>query len=437
MKSVLLGGMVIASLLLCGCDLVDPARPTQVKDAELFGNLLEAARSEEDAMRWVVKIQGGAPRALRSAEESQGKPTPSVEKGLIATVTVTSDTVVIANDAPAVLGDIDPGTEVVVLPVSGSTRMVGSDDIRVEAQMLMDFSTYQRWRLPRLVTDADVVADDPGRINSSGSETAPVPVADGSVLYFSAHLRPPAADGESWHGAIRDGLVIPDETQPPVERSYRTERTEEGWTAPELVVFPDLETAGVIRVTWVNDDETRCLLTVIDGEKEPRIASAVRSGAQSAWGSPQFPETLGADASGGVFLTGSETKMVFVSGRDGRDRSDLFLHDPDNEAGAMPLEPQINTFGAEWCPRTGPNGELFFCREDRQLVFTGGRVTPLRLPGPHRILFTQAAPTSNGKWVFFCLPRYRPHEFDDDIYVAPLNDNHRIGKAVPVDDWRP
>ena len=131
------------------------------------------------------------------------------------------------------------------------------------------------------------------------------------------------------------------------------------------------------------------------------------------------------------------TKVVFVSARGSRNGGDLFLYDPKNESGAMPLEPQICTFGNEWNPRTGPQGELFFCREDRQLIFQGGQVRPLRLPGPHRELFTQAAPTDDGRWIFFCRPKFRRMEYDQDIYVARLGPDLRLGEPVPVDDWRP
>jgi hypothetical protein len=90
MRSVLIIGAVVALVGLSGCDLVDPARPTQVKDTEIFGNLLEVTRSDEQPTTWTATVQGGAPRVLRAAEEEQGKPTPSVEKGLVATVTVTA-----------------------------------------------------------------------------------------------------------------------------------------------------------------------------------------------------------------------------------------------------------------------------------------------------------------------------------------------------------
>jgi hypothetical protein len=435
MRSVMIIGAVVALVGLCGCDLVDPARPTQVKDTEIFGNLLEVTRSDEQPTTWTATVQGGAPRVLRAAEEEQGKPTPSVEKGLVATVTVTADTVVIAEDGPARLEDIDSGTEVVVLPVPGTSRMLGSDEIRIEAQMLMDFDSYQRWRLPKLGGGGPDAADDPSRINSAGGETAPFPVGDGTVLYFASYLRPPATETEGWHGAWRDGFVDPEVTGFAVERSYRTELGEEGWTAPEPVVFEGLDEAEVVRVTWVSDDETSCLVTVAGSAAGATVMAVERPNGSAPWGTPQVVEALGPDAKDAVYLAGSRTKMLFVSSRDGRDRSDLFLFDP--EVGAMPLEPQINTFGSEWCPRTGPAGELYFCREDRQLLLQGGQVRQVRLQWPHRIFFSQAAPSADGKWLFFCMPRYRPLALDDDIYVAALREDGSLGVPVPVDDWRP
>jgi hypothetical protein len=203
------------------------------------------------------------------------------------------------------------------------------------------------------------------------------------------------------------------------------------------VQFPGLDEATRVRVTWVDDDEKACLVSVVTPGEPPWVGRATRSGPGATWSTPERLESLGDDAQDGVYLTGSRTKIVFVSMRGNRDRSDLFLYDPKNEDSPMPLEPQICTFGSEWSPRTGPQNELFFCREDRQLIFKDGQVRALRLPGPHRIFFTQAAPTSDGRWIFFCLPKYRALELDQDIYVARFGEDLSIGEPIPVDDWRP
>lgn len=438
MARLTLTTLAVVSLVVAGgCDLVDPARPSAQQDTEVFGNLLEVNRDEEDPTRWMVRIQVGPPRLIRAAEQESGKPTPGVEQSLVATVAVGADSVVVAGDRPARLEDFDPGTEIVVIPVPGTTNLMGSSDLRMEADTIIDFATYKLWRLPNLESDDAPELNDPELINSAGVEIAPVPVAGGTVLYFTAQLRPPATESEEWHGALREGLAMPSESASNVERSYRTELTGDGWTPPELVRFPGLEESIQTRVTWVSEDETRCLVTVTEVDSLPWVGLASRPGASASWAAPEMIEELGADAHDAVFLTGSQSKILFVSARGGRERGDLFLFDPKNEGGAMPLEPRICTFGTEWNPRTGSKGELFFCREDRQLVFRNAQVGAVRLPGPHRVLLTQAAPTADGKWLFFCMPRYRPLQFDEDIYVASIDGDFSAGEPVAVDDWRP
>lgn len=437
MRSLVVLIVAAALLVASGCDVVDPARPTAQPDAEVFGNLLDVERSPDDPAIWIVRIQVGAPRSVRAADEGSGKPTPEVEKGLKATVTVGAETVVLVDDLPGLLEDINSGTEVVVLPVSGTSEMYGSDDLRLEANTVMDFATYRRWRLPKLEADTLADPDDPTMINSSGPEIAPVPVAGGRVLYFSAHLRLPAHADDGWHGAFREGFAVPEEGAAVLERSYRSELTDEGWTAPELVRFPGLDAARQVRVTWVGSDETISLVTVAMPGEAPWIGRATRSGKNGRWSAPQPIEGLGDDARDGVFLTGSSSKIVFATLRGGGTQGDLFLYDPKVEDGPSPLQTPIFTAVNEWNPRTGPEGELLFNRADRQLIFKGGQVRPLRLPGAHRAPFTQAAATDDGRWLFFCIPKYRTPEMDEDIFVASLTEDYTIGQPVPVDEWRP
>ena len=64
----------------------------------------------------------------------------------------------IVADRPGLLEEIPSGTEIVVQPVSGTSEMYGSDDLRLEASMVMDFVSYRRWRLPKLELDVVVEA---------------------------------------------------------------------------------------------------------------------------------------------------------------------------------------------------------------------------------------------------------------------------------------
>lgn len=431
--------LVVAALLLTfsACDIVDPARPTAQPDMEIFGNLLDVERAADDPETFIVRLQVGAPRAIRAADEESGKPTPEIEKGMIASVTVGSDAVVFVDDGPGLLEEIASGTEIVALPVAGSTEMHGTNDLRLEASSVMDFQTYRRWRLPKLDPGAESVADDPTLINSAASELAPVPVAGGTVLYFSAHLRPPSTADDAWYGAFRDGFVDPGEGGGAVERSYRSQLTDEGWTAPELVNYPGLGEARQVRVTWVNAGETVSLVTVTSADGERWIGRSSRGSATARWSTPERLDALGHDARDGVYLTGSKTKIVFTSSQSGATQSDLFLYDPKAGEVPAPLQAPIFTTLDEWNPRTGPVGELLFNRRDRQLILKDGQVRPLRLAGPHRIPFTQAAMTADGSWLFFCIAKYRSPEMDSDIYVAKVAEDFSLGRPVAVDEWRP
>jgi len=437
MRSLGVLTVVLVLLVISGCGVVDPARPTAQPDTEVFGNLLDVERSPDAPDSWIVRVQVGAPRSVRAADEDSGKPTPLVEKTLEATVTVGTDSVVFVDDRPGLLDDIDSGTEIVVLPVLGTSEMYGSNDLRLEASMVMDFATYRRWRLPKLDSESDVEVADPALINSAGLEIAPVPVAGGTVLYFSARLRRPATEDDSWHGSLREGFAMPEPGVAVVERSFRSKLTAEGWTAPELVRFPELDEAGQVRVTWVKGDETICLVTVSTPGEAPWIGRATRSGVNRRWSSPQRIEVLGVDARDGVYLTGSKSMIVFATVRAGATQSDLFLYDPKVEDTPAALEAPIFTAGNEWNPRTGPEGELLFNRADRQLFLKDGQVRALRLPGPHRIPITQAATTDDGRWLFFCMPKFRMPEMDEDIFVASLTEDFKLGEPVPVDEWRP
>jgi hypothetical protein len=213
--------------------------------------------------------------------------------------------------------------------------------------------------------------------------------------------------------------------------------TAEGWTAPELVRLPGFDEALQVRISWVKADETACLATVTMPGEAPWIGRATRSGVNRRWSAPQRIEGLGDDARDGVYLAGSSSKIVFATLRGGGAQGDLFLYDPKDDGGPAPLQAPIFSPGNEWNPRTGPQGELLFNRADHQLLLKDGQLQPLRLPGPHRVPFSQAATTDDGRWLFFCFPKYRMPEMDEDIYVASLTEDFKIGDPVPVDKWRP
>jgi len=426
---------VILLSALVACDLVDPMRPSPQADSETFGNLLEARLDPTQPGTWIAKIRVGVPRALGRTDDA--RPTPDVAGGIIAIVKVTADTVVLVNDVPAALMDIGPGTEVVAIPSPGTTTMYGEKEIHLEAAQLMDFVTYARWKMPKLelADQPQALVEDPAAINSSGVETAPIPLGDGSVLYFSARLRPPELQGSPWIGARRQGQTEGVDGRQAADRSYRTELDADGWSSPELVEFPGIDEAHNSKITWVRADELSCYLTISDTEGAVWVATSRREALTDPWSEPVPMDEMGeGDAYDAVAMPGAVEKTIFGTSRSGS--GDLFMHDP--AAGpAQPLQPEINTGGLEWAPRVGPAGELYFLRGDRQLRFQAGRVDEIRLPGPHRTLVVEAAASPDGRWLFLTSPRFRPLDFDFDILVAPLAADGSLGEAVPVDEWRP
>ena len=427
--------IVLTFLALVACDLVDPMRSTPHADTETFGNLLEADADPSAEDTWIAKLRVGVPRALGRTDDSH--PTPDVAGGILAVVVVTGDTVVMVDDRPGVLLDIGPGTEVVIVPVPGTTTMLGEKEIHMEAAQLMDFATYAKWRMPKLnlAGEQAEVFEDVNRINSSGVEGGPVPVGDGSVLYFSARLRPPEVPEGAWIGARRQGLPSPADGERSYDRSFRTQLGAEGWSTPDLVKIPGTEAAEHVKLTWVSADERRCYLTVSEADGIPWVGISERPDPSDPWGDVVSMAATGdGDAFDAVAMTGSPEKTVFVTTRNGR--GDIFLHDPA-VGPAQQLQAEINTGGLEWGPRIGPANELYFVRGDRQLRFQSGRVDEVRLPGVHRAVLIEAAPSADGAWLFFAAPKFRPIALDLDIHVAPIAPDGSLGEAVPVDEWRP
>ncbi len=431
--------VIVCLVSVSGCDFLDPARPTVQPDMEIFGYLLDVQLVPDEPGVATVNLRVGPPRALRAAEDAEGRPTPATDQGVMAELRVDSDTVVLFGGEPATLEDFAPGTEVVGIPSPGTTRMVGENQILINAQMLIDFETYRRWRLPLLPGEPSLVVDDVNLINTDGVEHAAVPLAGGRVLYFSARLRGGDSEPPTWVGALRPGLSLSEEGAAAPERTFRAELTDDGWSEPEFVFFPDLEGHLMVRVSWVNPEETRCLVTVNEGPGTTAwVGLSERPSQDDRWGSIQVVNNFGeGDAFDAVFLAGSSTKIVFVTSRQGANQTDLFLLNPAEQSEALALEPRINTIGSEWGPRVGPDNELFFTRGDRQLVFFGGMVQSVFLGLPHRVLFSEMAPTDDGRWVFLTVTKLRPNDADLDIWVAPRLEDGAIGVPVPVADWRP
>ena len=357
----------------------------------------------------------------------------------MAEVTVTPDTVAVIGGRPA--GNLDglrPGMDVVALPVPGTTRLEGTERLLAEAALVADFESFRRWRLPKSLppSEREAAGGDPARIGSPGIEHAPVPLKGGTVLYFAARLRRPWQENAEWIGARRAGLEPGTAERPALERPFRTELGPDGWSAPEPVTFPGLDDAWTVRITWMNEEETLCLVTVRDAEGNRWVGRSERPRPGASWSPMERLAGAGeGSAEDAVYLAGSTKSFAFTTDRGGN--LDIYLYYPKRGETPQPLDPRIDTAGAEWAPRTGPKNELLFCRGDRQLLYVGGVTRPVRVEAPLRIPLTEVNPTRDGKWLFACLPRYTPLELDQDIVVLPWIAPGKAGAPVPVDEWRP
>lgn len=439
-----LGMAGLAVVLTWGCGVQDVTTPVPQPDTIVFGRVVTVRELEAEAGQrgsvWEMEIKGGLPESLQAVMRRDGRPIPTLEADLVVKARLTPDTVCVAGMRLADLDAFRAGQEVAVVPAPGSSAMIGAKLLTLDAAELYQFRSYQVRFLPRSLEEIPGelwARSDPAKINSSGLERAPLPISGGRVVYFAAGLLPPLQEGAPPRGAVRPGMSGEEGLKPWALggwRPYRSEWTGNGWSAPQPVALPGLPDDASAAVTWVNEGETS-LLVEVRREGEPVALFAARRGSpRETWGALERVERAVGESVGDAqrFAAGEEA-LVWTSYAFGS--SDLWLAMP-GQAGAG-LEPRINTLGPEWAPRVGPNTTLYFCRAERQLLFAGGVVREVRLPGAQRRPLLEAAPTRSGEALFHRYPAwYAPAELDWDLAVAP-RDGERWGAPVPLDEWRP
>lgn len=438
------GVVSVVAIVAAACGVQEVTAPVPQPDTIVFGRVAMVRAVEGEAGQlgplWDVEIKGGLPESLQAVMRRDGRPIPVLEADLVVKARVTPDTVCVADMRNADLEAFKAGQEVAVVPRPGSSAMIGTKLLTLEAAELYQFRSYQARFLPRSLeeTPAELTGrTDPGKINSSGLERTPIPVAGGKVIYFAAGLLPPISANAPPRGAVRPGMESGSGLAPWAVggwRPYRSEWTGSGWSAPQPVLLPGLAEGASAAVSWVNEGET-ALLVEVRREGEPiALLASRRANPRESWGELEKVERAAGESVGdGQAFAADDGALVWTSHAFGS--SDLWLAMPD-QPGA-PLEPRINTLGPEWAPRVGPNTTLFFCRAERQLVFAGGVVREVRLPGTQRRPLLEAAPTRGGEALFLRYPAwYAPAELDWDVAVAP-RDGEGWGSPVPLDDWRP
>lgn len=431
------------SVLSVGCGMQDTNAPVPQSDSLILGRIAAIREAAGEPGVWEVEIKEALPEQMQDAMRREGRLVPALDKDVTVKVRVTGDTMCVAGLRAGDLDEFRVGQEVAVNPVPGTTAMTGSKLITADAAELYLFSAYRLRFLPRSLDSlpGEVKApSDPRRINSAGLEMTPLALQGGKVVYFAAGLLPgvPLGGKEAQVvGAVRPGMRDRSGALAPWTvggfRPYRVTFGKGGWEEPQPVELPDLMPDTKARFTWVNDDETSCLVevTVTDGTRQ--LLAGQRANVRMPWSKLARLELPGGPSIGDAQRFGKQLKAVVWTVYD-PNGSDLWLS-TEGKPGQM-LEPRINTMGPEFAPRVGPNNTLYFCRADRQLLFAAGVVQEVRLPGVQRRPLLEAVPAKDGSLLFFRVPRFTPGALDWDLAVAPRAGSG-WGKPVLLDDWKP
>jgi hypothetical protein len=435
--------IVLASTVLAGgCGMQDTTTPVPQPDSLILGRIA-AIRETADQAVWEVDIRAGLPETMQAAIRREGKTIPQLDKEVTVRVRVNADTVCMAGLRAGDLDDFRIGQEVAVNPVPGTTAMVGSKLLLAEAAEFDLFSAYQLRYLPRSLKEpvpASSLSSDPARINAAGLEMTPLPAAGGKVVYFASGLMPGlAVEGKAAPpiGAVRPGMRDAKGALAPWAvggfRPYRVAWERGRWSEPQPVEFGGVPAAASVRITWISDDETSCLVELTQAGGRHELAAAQRAGAGLPWGALEKLAVAGGADVGDAQRFGNHLKALVWTVYEANG-SDLWLS-TEGKTG-QPLEPRINTMGPEYAPRVGPNTSLYFCRADRQLLFAGGVVQEVRLPGKQRRPLLDAVPTRDGALLFFRCPSFAPGMLNWELAVA-RRAGSSWGKAVLLDDWKP
>ncbi|MFI5143390.1 MAG: hypothetical protein ACHQQS_03835 [Thermoanaerobaculales bacterium] len=430
------------AVVLGACNLQDTTTSVPQADALILGRIVAIRDAAGGAGGSEVEIRAGLPEPMREAIRKDRSFPPELAGDVVVRVRVTDETVCVRDLHAVDLEAFKVGQEVAVVPSGGTTAMVGSKLVLADAAEFYAFSAYQLRFLARSLASLPAVIiapSDPARINSAGLEVTPIPLQEGKVVYFAAGLFPAMAAIKDAKpvGAVRPGMAGKNGALVSWAvngfRPYRVAWGKTGWEAPRLVELPGLAGNVSARVTWVDEGETSCLVEVTKTDGTRSLFSSSRASATAPWGALE-PVTIASGASVGDAQRLGNKLLSLVWTVYDAGSSDLWLS-KEGSPGRR-LDPRIDTLGPEYAPRVGSNNVLYFCRGDYQLLFAGGVVQEVKLPGKQRHPLLEATPSKSGSRLFFRIPRYTPGQLDWNLAVAEKQ-GKAWGDPVLLDDWTP
>lgn len=222
-----------------------------------------------------------------------------------------------------------------------------------------------------LFAEAKVIKGD---VNSGNNDYAPVLSSDGKTLYFTSRR-------DNTHGGEQnpaDGLFFED--------IYLAKWESEGKQWDSITNFGILDKIngdGFESMSWLSDDGQTAYITInneaVGGKPKTNSSDIFEisfNGKKGIWDKPKAITTLNINSNGfdaAATITKDGQTMYFVSDRDLKRGSDLYVSKKDGKVWSIPvrLPDNINSLENETTPCISPDGKYLFFSSDGWLTMGG------------------------------------------------------------------
>ena len=390
-----------------------------------------------------VEIKEGLPESMHQAILRDGRPAPQLDKELVVKVRVTPDTVCVAGLRAGDLDDFRVWAGGRGGPAAGNDGDGGQQDAACRRRGVLPFLRVPTQVPAEVARRAAFRGDDPQRPREDQLGRDGVhafPVHGGKVVYFAAGLVPGLAlkGGEAAPAeAVRPGMRGSSGALFPWAvggcRPYRAAWEKGEWSSPQLVELPSGSLPMPARGSR-GSTRTRPRLLPRSGRARSAAAGFLPAGERPGTVvAVEKVDVPGGPSVGDAQRFGTAPRGSGVDGLRLRRQRPVAVH---GRQARPAVAARINTMGPEYAPRLGLKQSLYFCRADRQLLFSGGIVQEVRLPGKQRHPLLEAVPAREGSTaalqgsaLYARRPRLGPR--------GGAAGRRRLGKPVLLDDWKP